>query len=139
MAGPEPGEPTRPPLRLAELLAAVSLGTDLGTGQPLGHALRTCAIATALAEAMGRGADEIRTVHQFALLRLLGCTADAAEAAALVGGDERTYYAAMAPVVMGSSRELLRRHVRSVAPGRPPLTRLRLVARGLADPKGMER
>ena len=27
-----------PPLRLAELLASVSLATDLGTGQPMGHA-----------------------------------------------------------------------------------------------------
>ena len=43
------------PLRLAELLASVSLATDLGTGQPLGHALRTCTIAAALAEAMGCG------------------------------------------------------------------------------------
>jgi hypothetical protein len=62
------------PLRLAELLASVSLGTDLGTGQPLGHALRTCTIATALAEALGCSPDETRTIHQFALLRFLGCT-----------------------------------------------------------------
>ena len=127
------------PLRLTELLASVSLATDLGTGQPLGHALRTCTIATALAEAMGCGSDDVRTVHQFALLRFLGCTSDAAETAAMVGGDERAYNAAMAPVVMGSGREMLGRHVRSVAPGQPRMRRLRLVARGLADPKGGER
>jgi hypothetical protein len=67
----------------------VSLATDLGTGQPPGHALRTCTIAAALAEEMGCGSDEIRTVHQFALLRFLGCTSDAAETAAMVGGDAR--------------------------------------------------
>ena len=117
----------------------MSLATDLGTGQPLGHALRTCTIATALAEAMGCGPDEVRTVHQFALLRFLGCTSDAAETAAMVGGDERAYNAAMAPVVMGSGREMMGRHVRSVAPGQPRMRRLRLVARGLADPKGGER
>ena len=94
------------PLRLAELLASVSLATDLATGQLLGHALRTCAIATALAEAMGCGPDDVRTVHQFALLRFLGCTSDAAETAAVVGGDDLAMNAAMAPVVMGSSREL---------------------------------
>lgn len=135
---PPPG-----PLRLAELLASVSLATDLatdlGTGQPLGHALRTCTIATALAEAMGCGSDDDRTVHQFALLRFLGCTSDAAETAAMVGGDERAYNAAMAPVIMGSGREMLGRHVRSVAPGQPGMRRLRLVARGLADPKAGER
>jgi len=117
----------------------VSLGTDLGTGQPLGHALRTCTIATALAEAMGCGPDDVRTVHQFALLRFLGCTSDAAETAAMVGGDDRAYNAAMAPVVMGSGREMMGRHVRSVAPGQPRMRRLRLVARGLADPNSGER
>jgi HD-GYP domain-containing protein (c-di-GMP phosphodiesterase class II) len=121
-------------LRLAELLGSVSLATDLGTGQPLGHALRTCTIATALAEAMGSGPDEVRTVHQFALLRFLGCTSDASETAAMVGGDDVAYNAAMAPVVMGSAREQLTRHVRNVAPG-PPARRLALLARGLADPK----
>ena len=51
----------------------------------------------------GCGSDDVRTVHQFALLRFLGCTSDAAETAAMVGGDERAYNAAMAPVVMGSA------------------------------------
>ena len=127
------------PLRLAELLASVSLATDLGTGQPLGHALRTCVTATALADAMGCGPDALRTVHQFALLRFVGCTADAAESAAAVGGNELAFNAAMAPVVMGSSREVLGQFARSVAPDQPTARRLRLVARGLADTKGMER
>jgi HD-GYP domain-containing protein (c-di-GMP phosphodiesterase class II)/DNA-binding CsgD family transcriptional regulator len=138
MVGADQPAPS-PPLRLAELLASVSLATDLGTGQPLGHALRTCTIAAALAEAMGCGPDEVRTVHQFALLRFLGCTSDAAETAAMVGGDDRAINAAMAPVLMGSGREMVGRFVRSVAPGQPRMRRLRLVARGLADPKGTER
>jgi HD-GYP domain-containing protein (c-di-GMP phosphodiesterase class II)/DNA-binding CsgD family transcriptional regulator len=138
MVGADQPAPS-PPLRLAELLASVSLATDLGTGQPLGHALRTCTIAAALAEAMGCGQDEVRTVHQFALLRFLGCTSDAAETAAMVGGDDRAINAAMAPVLMGSGREMVGRFVRSVAPGQPRMRRLRLVARGLADPKGTER
>jgi HD-GYP domain-containing protein (c-di-GMP phosphodiesterase class II) len=138
MAGPDTG--TQPgPLRLLELLASVSLATDLGTGQPPGHALRTCTIAATLARELGCSREEIRTVQQFALLRFLGCTSDAAETAALVGGDELAYNGAMASAVMGSTRELLGRHVRSVAPGASPARRVRLVARGLADPKGMER
>ena len=129
----------RAPLRLAELLASVSLATDLGTGQPPGHALRTCSIATSLADAMGCGADDVRTVHQFALLRFLGCTADSAETAAGVGGDDRAFLAAMAPVWMGSAREATGRYVRSVGVGEPWPRRIRLVARGLADPKEAER
>ena len=138
MVGPDTGAAPGP-LRLLELLASVSLATDLGTGQPPGHALRTCTLAAAIAGELGCGAEEVRIVQQFALLRFLGCTADAAETAAAVGGDDVAYNGAMAPVVMGSTRELLGRHVRAVAPGASPLRRTRLVARGLADPKGMER
>jgi HD-GYP domain-containing protein (c-di-GMP phosphodiesterase class II) len=122
-----------PPLRLAELLASVSLATDLGTGQPPGHALRTCAIATALAQATGCGPDDVRTVHQFALLRFLGCTSDAAETASMVGGDDRAFNAAMAPVFMGSSRQMMSRYVRTVGVGQPSTRRVRLVARAVAD------
>ena len=138
MVGADIPAPSQP-LRLGELLASVSLATDLGTGQPLGHALRTCAIATRLCEAMGRAPDEVRTVHQFALLRFLGCTSDASETAAMFGGDDLALNAAMAPVVMGSGREMVGQFVRSVAPGQPWIGRVRLVARGLADPKGTER
>ena len=132
-AWPAPSAPPPAPLRLAELLASVSLATDLGTGQPLGHALRTCTLAVALAEAMGCGADEVRTVHQFALLRFLGCTADAARPPRLTGGDDLAFNAAMAPALMGSGRELIGRFVRSVGAGEPALRRARLVARGLGE------
>ena len=138
MVGSDKPEPFRP-LRLAELLASVSLATDLGTGQPLGHALRACTIASAIAEAMGCGPEDVRTVHEFALLRFLGCTSDAAETAAMVGGDDRAYNAAMAPVVMGSGREMLGRFVRSIAADQPPARRVRLVARAVADLRHGER
>ncbi|HSL64173.1 MAG TPA: hypothetical protein VK874_05890, partial [Gaiellaceae bacterium] len=135
MVGPDTPAPPGP-LRLAELLASVSLATDLGTGQPLGHGLRTCAIAAGLAGALGCDAREVRVVHQFALLRFLGCTSDAAETAAVAGGDDRAFNAAMAPVVNGSGRELMGTFVRTVGAGRAPLRRAALVVRGLAELKG---
>jgi hypothetical protein len=46
--GPEAGR-----LRLAELVAALSLGIDLGFGQPMEHVLRQCLIALRLAERIG--------------------------------------------------------------------------------------
>lgn len=125
-------------LPLAELLASVSLATDLGTGQPLGHALRTCTIATALADAVGCARDDVRTVHHFALLRFLGCTSDSAETAAAFG-DDRAFLAAMAPAFMGSEREAAGRFVRSAGAGQAWPRRLRSVARGLADRSGAER
>jgi hypothetical protein len=43
-------EPDRVQVRLAELVAALSLGIDLGFGQPMEHVLRQCLIALRLAE-----------------------------------------------------------------------------------------
>ena len=40
-------------LGLAEVVAAFSLATDLGLGQPMEHVLRSWAIATRLGEHMG--------------------------------------------------------------------------------------
>ncbi len=40
-------------VRLAELIAALSLAADLGTGQPMKHALRTTVLTVRLGEALG--------------------------------------------------------------------------------------
>ena len=40
-------------LRLAELIAALSLAIDLGLGQPMAHVLRTCLLAVRLGRALG--------------------------------------------------------------------------------------
>ncbi len=42
-----------PRVRLAELVATLSLGTDLGFGQPMEHVLRQCLIALRLGERLG--------------------------------------------------------------------------------------
>ena len=40
-------------VRLAELMAALSMATDLGMGQPLESALSSCVVAMRLGEALG--------------------------------------------------------------------------------------
>jgi hypothetical protein len=90
---------------LAELVAALSLATDLGMGQPLDQALRTCLIALALGQRLGLGADELSDVYYVALLRFLGCTADAHDFAEIVGGDDIGVRAAIAPVLGGPPAE----------------------------------
>ena len=45
--------PDAAPVRLAEIVAALSLGIDLGFGQPMEHVLRQCLIALRLAERLG--------------------------------------------------------------------------------------
>jgi hypothetical protein len=42
--------PSAPSVRLAELLAALSLGIDLGFGQPMEHVLRQCVLALRMAD-----------------------------------------------------------------------------------------
>ena len=89
------------PVRLAEPVAALSLATDLGMGQPLEQALRTCLLAVAAGSALGLDGPTHSDTYYFALLRFVGCTSDAHEQAALVGGDEIAFYAGVAPMVMG--------------------------------------
>jgi hypothetical protein len=55
------GEAGRATVRLAELVAALSLGVDLGFGQPMEHVLRQCLIALRTAERLGLD-DEQRAV-----------------------------------------------------------------------------
>jgi HD-GYP domain-containing protein (c-di-GMP phosphodiesterase class II)/DNA-binding CsgD family transcriptional regulator len=87
-----------PPLRLAQFIAAISLATDLGMGQPLEQGLRTCLVALELADTVGAEASVLPEVYYTALLRFLGCTADAHESAA-IGGDDIALRAAIAPVL----------------------------------------
>ena len=128
-----------PGVRFAELLGAVSLATDLGTGEPGSHGLRTAVLAVALARRLGLSEAAVSDVRQVALLRFLGCTSDSPETARLVGGDEIAFLAAMAPVAMGGPAEQVARLVRAVGAGRGPVDRARLVAAALADPGGARR
>lgn len=127
------------PVRVAELCAATSLFTDLGTGQPTEHGLRTCLIAMRLADALGLDSSARGELFHVSLLRFLGCTADAADVAALAGGDEIRFLAGMAPVAMGSPREEIARMVRLAGAGERWPRRLRLLAGALTDSKGGER
>ena len=64
-------------VRLAELVAALSLGIDLGFGQPMEHVLRQCLIALRLAERQGLPEQERVAVYYTALLINVGCHTDA--------------------------------------------------------------
>jgi HD-GYP domain-containing protein (c-di-GMP phosphodiesterase class II) len=75
------------PVRLAELVAALSLGIDLGFGQPMEHVLRQCLIALRLAERHGLGEQERSVVYYTALLVNVGCHSDAHEQAKWFGDD----------------------------------------------------
>jgi HD-GYP domain-containing protein (c-di-GMP phosphodiesterase class II) len=64
---------------LTEVLAAVSLATDLGSGFAPEKGLRTCLVALAVGRQAGMDDRELGDVFQGALLQALGCTAYASE------------------------------------------------------------
>ncbi len=70
---------------MAELLASLSLATDLAARHPSDEALRACVLATRLAGEMGLGREEASHVYYTTLLRFVGCTAPMPEYAASLG------------------------------------------------------
>ena len=74
-------------VRLAELLAALSLGSDLGMGLPMEHVLRQCLISMRLASRLGLDSDDRSIVYYTALLAWVGCHVDAYEQAKWFGDD----------------------------------------------------
>ena len=115
--------------RLAELTVALSLATDLGTGQPMEHGLRTTWLSLQVAKALGLDGAAQSCVYYVALLRFVGCTSDSSETAAMSGGDELAFNAAMAPILMASRGEATRHFVAHLAEGTPWPRRAGLVAR----------
>ncbi|MGH2967894.1 MAG: HD-GYP domain-containing protein, partial [Solirubrobacteraceae bacterium] len=74
-------------VRLAELVASLSLATDLGLGQPMEQVLRSCVLGLNLAEEVGLDESQRAVVYYVALLAWLGCHADSYEQAAWFGDD----------------------------------------------------
>jgi HD-GYP domain-containing protein (c-di-GMP phosphodiesterase class II)/DNA-binding CsgD family transcriptional regulator len=71
----------------AELLGALSLAIDLGLGLPMEHMLRSCTIATGLAEQLGLAEQRRNAVYYSNLLTWIGCHADSHELADWFGDD----------------------------------------------------
>ena len=85
------------PVRLAELVGAMSLATDLANGFALEKTLRTTLVAVRLAAALDLDAATVRDVYYAAALRFIGCTGFAAEEAALADGDDIGFRHALLP------------------------------------------
>lgn len=115
--------------RTAEVIAALSLATDLGSGLPLEHGLESTLLAMRLGDRLGVDAETARQTYYGCLLFHIGCTVDAEIAGDLFDGDLTEH---VAPVMFGSRPELLRGLMRAVAPpDRPAAVRAARVARRL--------
>jgi HD-GYP domain-containing protein (c-di-GMP phosphodiesterase class II) len=74
-------------IRLAELVAAVSYGADLGLGQPMQHCLRQTVISLRLADLVNASEADRAATYYVGLLMNAYCHADAAEQTAWFGDD----------------------------------------------------
>ncbi len=111
-------------VRLAELVAALSLGVDLGFGQPMEHVLRQCLIALRLAERIGLDEQARADVYYTALLITVGCHTDAHEQAKWFG-DDIALKSGKYDHELGSFRMRIA-GMRLLGSGNPPLHRFRL-------------
>jgi HD-GYP domain-containing protein (c-di-GMP phosphodiesterase class II) len=118
------GDTDRASVRLAELVAALSLGVDLGFGQPMEHVLRQCLIALRLAERIGLDDGGRADVYYTALLVNVGCHSDAHEQAKWFG-DDIALKSGKYDHELGSVRGAAAAF-RLVGSGNPPLHRFRV-------------
>jgi len=111
------------PVRLAELVAALSLGIDLGFGQPMEHVLRQSLIATRLADRAGLDGAARASVYYTSLLINVGCHTDAYEQARWFG-DDIEMKSGKYEFEPKSFRDAIAM-VRRIGAGSPPLQRVR--------------
>lgn len=120
-------------VRLAELIAALSLATDLGMGQPMEFALSACVFAVRLAEKCGYSQEALREVYYQALLRYIGCNAETDWLASIVG-DEQSLRTEFAQIDNGNPLVVMNTFVRAIRQanaGESTFDITRAVARGL--------
>src|SRR3977135_3689984 len=73
--------------RVAEVVAVLSMATDLGLGLPMEHAVRTCLISMELGRRLGMSSAELGDLYYLTLLRMLGCTTDSARSPNFCGDE----------------------------------------------------
>jgi HD-GYP domain-containing protein (c-di-GMP phosphodiesterase class II) len=118
-------------VRAAEVIAALSLATDLGIGVPLEHGLQSTLIAMRLSERLGVDQDTASQTYYACLLFYVGCTADAEVAAETFGDDDALTTYGM-PARFGTPPEMMAGIMRALASsGSPAPVRILQIARGM--------
>jgi HD-GYP domain-containing protein (c-di-GMP phosphodiesterase class II) len=117
-------------VRLAELVAALSLATDLGLGVPQEHVLRQTMIASRIAELAGLSAAQRTSIYYASLLAWVGCVSDSHEMAKWFGDDQRVRSESYE--VDKAGLPFMSFMVGQVAHGLPPMRRLTMIGRFMA-------
>lgn len=120
-------------LRRGEVIAALSLATDLSMGQPVEFALKSCVLGMRIGEALGFGAEDLGQVYYQSLLRYVGCNAEVYALAAMLG-DEFAFRRDFALIDTGRAGEvasLVFSYLRRANAGVGPLAMTAAVVHGL--------
>jgi HD-GYP domain-containing protein (c-di-GMP phosphodiesterase class II) len=117
-------------VRVADVLASLSMVADLGFGLPPGEALTSCVIATGLARRLGLPESDVADAYYTALLEHVGCVGFAHEAAALLG-DELRVGAAAAVTNDARTLDALVGFHRRATQGMPAVPRIRAISRSV--------
>jgi HD-GYP domain-containing protein (c-di-GMP phosphodiesterase class II) len=126
-------------VRRAEMIAALSMATDLAMGQPVEFALKSCVLGMRLGEALSLADDALGEIYHHALLRYIGCNAETYSMVALFG-DELELRRDFALVDPGRAAEMMPfvfSHLRRARDGAGSFELLAHVARGLPTAKAM--
>ena len=105
-------------VRVVEVLAAISLTTDIAGGMPFEKGLRTTLVASEFGRRLALGPHEQTVVYQTALLRSIGCTSYSSENADYFD-DDIAFQTALKDLDPGDPDVFARQLARS-APGAVP-------------------
>ena len=111
-------------VRLAEIVGALSLTTDLATGWPIEHGLRRSLLAVWLGEELGLDAAELSDAYYVGLLGSVGCTIEGTLFAEYTS-DDIAASARTSTVDFTSPLEVTAFALRTFGAGQPPLKRVR--------------
>ncbi len=103
-------------IRLAELLAAVSLASDLAHDVPSESALRDTVLAVQFARRLGWAEPELSDVYYLALLYHIGCTGAVAAQSRLGAGDDVNVRRWMSDADYANRPALMRVAITKLAP-----------------------
>jgi HD-GYP domain-containing protein (c-di-GMP phosphodiesterase class II) len=122
-----------PEFRLAELLAALSLATDLANSSPPERSLRNALLAVRLGERLGLEGQDLSDIYYASMLRYISCTAFAQQEAALNAGDDISFRAVFAGVDTADPEDFMARAQAGMGVGLSSSERTELVGRFFAQ------
>jgi HD-GYP domain-containing protein (c-di-GMP phosphodiesterase class II) len=122
-------------VRLAEVMACLSVAADLGMGQPSDYAMTTCIVGMRLGGALGFDDETLQDVYYETLLRYVGCNAETYWLASVVG-DELAFRAEFAKIDAADTAAVLRlvlRFIRKTVVGQGTLKAAQAIIGGLGE------